>query len=258
MAFLYRRGHSTPMKTQILEKIRTVILLLAFLLFPVTLNYLSPVIPLTGAAAGIVSGSILIFCLQFIVAVFLGRSFCSWMCPGGFIGDQVGRSRNKRVSPRRIGWIKFAVWGLWLALLLFLFRRAGGVKAVHFGYGTEGGLSVTSAPALMAYTMVVLVFFLMSLIFGRRAGCHCLCWMAPFMIIGRKAGLGLGVPSLRLEGHPESCVSCGRCTAVCPMSLDVQALIKTGKIIDNNCILCGRCMAACGPGSISWTWSQSR
>lgn len=244
------------MKTEAFQKIRITVLTLSFILFPVTLNYLSPVVSMMGATAGIVTGSILVFCGQFVIAFFLGRSFCSWLCPGGAIGDQAGQARQKQLPVRNIAWIKFSLWGAWLAMLLFFFRRAGGIRAVRFGYGTEDGLSVTSAPTLVAYTMVVLVFFLMSLAFGRRAGCHTLCWMAPFMIIGRKIGLALRLPSLRLKTHPESCVSCHRCTAACPMSLDVQALVQTGSITDSNCILCGRCVDTCKRGSIGWRWRR--
>ena len=258
MAFPPRRTHTFPMKIQTFQKIRVTILTLSFILFPVTLNYLSPVVSMMGAAAGTITGSIMVFCGQFVIASFLGRSFCSWICPGGAVGDQVGQARKKRLPVRKTAWIKFVIWGFWLSALLFFFRRAGGVQAVRFGYGTEGGLSVTSASTLIAYTMVVLVFFLMGLIFGRRAGCHTLCWMAPFMIIGRKLGLALRLPSLHLQTSPESCVSCGRCTAVCPMSMDVQVLVKSGSITDNNCILCGRCIDTCKRGTIAWAWRSGR
>lgn len=254
MAFFPPEGHNCPMKTKTFQNIRVTVLTLSFILFPVTLNYFSPVISMIGAAAGIVTGSILVFCGQFVLAMFLGRSFCSWVCPGGAVGDQVSRVRKKRLPVGRVAWIKYAVWIPWLGMLLYFFRRTGGIHTVRFAYGTEGGLSVTSVAALMAYTIVVLTFFLMSLIFGRRAGCHTLCWMAPFMIIGRRLGLGLGLPSLRLTTNLESCVSCGRCTAACPMSLDVQTLVQTGGITDNNCILCGRCIDTCKRGTITWGW----
>ena len=39
---------------------------------------------------------------------------------------------------------------------------------------------------------------------GRRAGCHTICWMAPFMIIGRKLRNLVAWPSLRLTA--QSCL----------------------------------------------------
>ena len=258
MAFSSGPDKVRTMKIQTLQKIRISVLTLSLILFPVTLYYLSPVVSLMGAAAGIVTGSVLVFCAQLIIALFLGRSFCSWLCPAGAIADQMAFARSRRVRVKRLAWIKYGVWGFWLAALLYFFRRAGGIQAVHFGYETEGGLSVASVPGLISYTMVVLAFFLISLAAGRRAGCHSLCWMAPFMIIGRRLGLVLRVPSLRIKTNPESCVSCGLCTSACPMSLEVETLVKTGSITDNNCILCGRCIAACQKNSLSWSWRNGR
>ena len=247
---------SMAMNTKTFQKIRLGVLAASTVLFPVTFYYLSPVISIGAGAAGIVSGSLLVFLLQFLTGMILGRSFCSWLCPGGGIQDQVGRSRTKRVTVARVAWMKYAVWGIWLVALFFFFRRAGGIQDVQFAFGTEMGLSTTSVQALIAYSIVCLAFFLLSLIFGRRSGCHTLCWMAPFMVIGRKLGFALRLPSLHLATRPESCVSCGRCNAVCPMSLDVQRLVQRGYITDNNCILCGSCMDTCRKETIGWAWRR--
>ena len=211
---------------------------------------------MNASTLGIVSGSLIVFLFLFFTSMFLGRSFCSWLCPTGGIQDQVGQSRSKRVGVAKIAWIKYGVWGIWLAMLFFFFRRAGGIRGVQFAFATEMGLSTTSIQALIVYAIVVLVFFLLSLIFGRRTGCHTLCWMAPFMVIGRKLGLVLKIPSLHLATSLSSCVSCGQCNSACPMSLDVSELVKKGEIIDNNCILCGRCMDTCTKDSIAWAWNR--
>ncbi len=47
----------------------------------------------------------------------------------------------------------------------------------------EKEISVTDLNGLIAYVLVVIVFFLLALIIGRRSACHTICWMAPFMII---------------------------------------------------------------------------
>lgn len=242
------------MTAQNFQKIRIGFITFSTILFPVTFYYFSPVIPIGGSTLGIISGSIIMFLLMLITSMVLGRSFCSWMCPAGGIQDQAGLSRTKTVAVRKISWMKYVIWGTWLGMLLFFFRRAGGVKGIDFAFSTEMGLSTTSVQALIAYSMVVIVFFGVSLIFGRRAGCHTLCWMAPFMVIGRKLGFALKVPSLHLSTSRQNCVSCGRCTSACPMSLPVQELVQQGKITDNNCILCGKCMNTCRKDVIAWSW----
>lgn len=239
------------------RKIRMVILTLSTILFPVTFYYLSPVIPLHGSTAGVVTGSLIVFLFLFLASLFIGRSFCSWLCPAGGIQDQVGAARSAPVPVRMISWMKYVVCGLWLGMLFFFFRRAGGIQGVRFAYRTEFGMSTTSVQALIVYSMVVLVFFLLSLIFGRRTGCHTICWISPFMVIGRRIGLATGVPSLRLNADSDNCVACGRCNTTCPMSLDVQTLVKTGSITDNNCILCGRCIDTCKQDVLAWTWRKT-
>lgn len=66
------------MKIQTFQKIRVTILTLSFILFPVTLNYLSPVVSMMGAAAGIITGSIMVFCGQCIDTCKRGTIAWAW------------------------------------------------------------------------------------------------------------------------------------------------------------------------------------
>ena len=50
----------------------------------------------------------------------------------------------------------------------------------------------------ITYLTVVGIFFGLAVLAGRRAGCHTICWMAPFMIIGRKIRNLAAWPLLRL------------------------------------------------------------
>ena len=237
-----------------LQKLRIGVVTLSLILFPVTFYYFSPVISIMAGIVGIISGSIIVFLVLLAAGMVFGRSFCSWLCPAGRIQDQAAITRPRGVNVKRISWIKYVVWGTWLGMLLYFLRRAGGVKTVDFLFATVSGFSTTSIYALITYSIVVLVFFTLALVFGKRAGCHTICWIAPFMVIGRKIGLALRVPSLYLSAEPESCVSCGRCTAGCPMSLPVEEEVARGRITDNNCILCGACIEKCKKGSIRWAW----
>lgn len=244
------------MKKQNLQKIRTVVITISTVLFPFTFYYLSPAIPLGGSTMGILSGSLVVFAVLFVLSMFLGRTFCSWVCPAGGIQDQIGQGRTKKVPVKKINWMKYAVWGIWLAGLLYFFREAGGIKEIRFAYQTEHGLSTTSFQSLVVYGMVVLTFIILSLVFGRRTGCHTICWISPFMILGRKIGLALPLPSLHLKTLPETCVDCSFCRTACPMSLNVPELVRDGKITDDDCILCGKCLTACRKETIAWAWRK--
>lgn len=65
------------------QRVRRLVLLVSFLLFPVTIFYFSPALIIEGALAGAVVGSTLAFSLQFLLALVLRRAFCGWVCPAG-------------------------------------------------------------------------------------------------------------------------------------------------------------------------------
>ncbi len=93
--------------------------------------------------------------------------------------------------------------------------------------------------------LVFLVLLLTTAFLGRGS------WLAGLGFLFRRAGgvrgleLAFGLPSLRVRSKPESCVSCGRCDAACPMSLPVSRLLAAGRIASSDCILCGECVDGC-------------
>ncbi|MFP4364388.1 MAG: 4Fe-4S dicluster domain-containing protein [Spirochaetia bacterium] len=139
-------------------------------------------------------------------------------------------------------------------MLFFFFRRAGGIQAVQLGYFTEHGFSTTDLHSLIVYTLVVLLFFILSLILGKRGACHTIYWIAPFMVLGKKLGSIGKIPSLTLKTDPNACVSCRRCDSACPMSLNVSVLVKDGRLTHSDCILCGNCVDTCAKGAIKFSW----
>jgi polyferredoxin len=229
-----------------------------FLLLPVTLYYFSPVLSLQAAATGIVAGSVIVFGLLLLSSLFVGRLFCGWACPAGGAQELVGILRRSPPLRKRIGWVKWLVWAPWFLGLIYLFVRAQGVRRVDFLYQTRSGVSVTDLPGLIAYVSVVSTFALLALVVGRRAGCHTLCWMAPFMVIGRRVRNVLAWPALRLKTNPAACVQCGTCTRACPMSIDVTRRVRTGRLETQDCILCGNCVDTCEHSAIRYTFSGGR
>ncbi len=82
--------------------------------------------------------------------------------------------------------------------------------------------------------------------------------MAPFMILGRKLRNALNTPALRLAAEKDNCISCHRCDKVCPMSLGVQELVRSGSMETCECILCGSCVDACPKDVIRYSFSRGK
>ena len=238
---------------------RRVLLIASLLLLPVTLYYFSPALSLQGAASGVASGSVLLFAGLFVSALVLGRAFCGWACPMGGLQELTALLRGRAVARRRVRWIKYLVWGPWFLLLVYFTVRAGGFHRVHFTYQTWHGVSVSDLQGLLTMLAVATVFFVPAIAAGRRASCHTLCWIAPFMIAGRALRNLAAWPSLLLRpARQEACQQCGECTSACPMSIEVSAGVKAGSLETTDCILCGSCVDACPRRVIRYSFSAGR
>jgi polyferredoxin len=246
------------------QRTRKALLIISFLLFPITMNYLSPYVIIDGASQGIVNGSLVVFGLMFVSALIFGRLWCGWVCPAGAISEICFPVNDRAVSPKKIDWIKWAIWIPWIGVIVASAVAAGGYRRVDLLLDTQNGISVAGSPdrpiviAYIIYYFVIALFVGASMAFGRRAGCHSLCWMAPFMILGRKLRNWAAWPALRLKAAPDRCSDCKTCTANCPMSLNVNAMVRQGHMEHNECILCGSCVDNCPKHAIEYSFSSGK
>jgi ferredoxin-type protein NapH len=246
------------------QRIRKGVLLLSFLVFPLTMNYFSPYLIIDGASQGIASGSMIVFGLMFLSALVVGRLWCGWACPAGALGEMCFPVNDRPVNVKKIGWIKWAVWIPWIAIIAAAAVMAGGIRQVDPLLGTEGGISLAGSadrPIVFAYIIyfgVIGLFALLAVFAGRRAGCHTVCWMAPFMILGRKVQSAAALPALRLRAQPDRCGDCHTCSNNCPMSLDVNGMVKLNQMENSDCILCGSCVDNCPTRAIRYAFELNK
>ena len=226
------------------QKLRKGIILTTFFLFPAVFYYLSPVIIIHAVLDRVVNGSLIIFFLMFISALFLGRAYCGWVCPGAGCQEAIFLARDKKVTKGNL--VKWIIWIPWIGTIILLAIRHGGYRKIDFFYRTTHGLSIGDFYSLIAYLCVLLLLIVIpSFVFGRRSFCHHICWMAPFMILGRKIRNSVNWASLELKADPENCTRCRSCTKNCPMSLPVDIMVTNNKMENTECILCGTCVDAC-------------
>jgi polyferredoxin len=192
-----------------------------------------------------VNGSLIVFGLMFVAALFVGRLWCAWACPAAGMMEACFMVTTKPVRGGRLNWIKWGIWIPWIAVIVMAVVSSGGYHSVNFFHLTESGISVDQPLKYIIYFMVLIPIFVLSLTAGRRAFCHYGCWMAPFMILGHKLRNWLNTPALRLQIQNDACNHCKQCNRACPMSLDVHAMVQSGQMAHSECILCASCIDTC-------------
>lgn len=168
---------------------------------------------------------------------------------------------NRPVQGRKIDWIKWAIWIPWVAIIVWMVIQAGGYRSMDLLLDTQNGISVAGSAdrpiffSYLIYYIVIGLFVGLAALVGRRAGCYTICWMAPFMMIGRWIRNRFGWPSLRLVANAIACSDCKLCTKTCPMSLDVNGMVEVEKMEHSECILCGTCVDNCAKKAIHYSFS---
>ena len=233
------------------QKIRKGLIIFSFLLFPATFFYLSPYKIIEATIEGIINGSFIFFIVQFLSSLFFGRGFCGWVCPGAGCQEALFQVNDKMI--KKGDFVKWIIWIPWICAIIIIAAMKGGYTKIEPLYQTKFGLSITNVYTLIAYLIVVLLIALPSLIAGRRSFCHFICWMAPFMILGRKLRNIFKWPALQLSAESEKCKHCKTCETNCPMSLPVEQMVIQNCMEKAECILCGTCIDNCREGVIKFS-----
>jgi ferredoxin-type protein NapH len=242
-----------------LKNVRRFCLLISFLLLPVTLNYFSPYLIVDGIVNKIAGGAFFIWTLMFISSLIFGRAFCSYVCPYG--GEQMILDRAIEKPLKRVELLKklrITLGVLWItAIIVLLIVKKGFIRA-DFLYLTEQFVSGDNWMKLVGYYVIAVGILILPLIMGKRASCHYLCPMSILNITGTKIKNKLNIPSLRLSSNSGNCKSCRSCNKVCPMSLDVMGMVKSGEVDSTECILCGECSKVCAHNAISRIYGRKQ
>ena len=80
------------------SKLRILSAWIAFLFFPITLNFFSPYVSIDGAMNGIIAGSVIVFGLMAMTALFFRRAWCSYLCPLSAVFEA-----SEKINDRKIG-----------------------------------------------------------------------------------------------------------------------------------------------------------
>ncbi len=189
--------------------------------------------------------------LPVLVALGLGRVFCSWICPMGLLSDITATLR--RIAGR-------------YGIQFFSLKLSSKLKYVVLAVGVlfSVGLSVSFfypiyppriicdfiRDLLVGELQVYGIAFiggliLVELLFVDRFWCRCLCpGGALYSLLGK-------VRLLRVRRNELNCDDCGECDIVCPHQLAPSHLSLGGE-----CDNCGLCKTKCPADALHFTFAR--
>ena len=214
----------------------------------------------------------------FLVATFLGRSLCGWVCPFGLVQDLMGyvKKRHLEVSARTHNWMIYIKY-LVLLVVLVVSGSMAAMLASGSGEGFSSALGVFAqapfnalSPADTLFAVIPNgIFNLVNNVDSFVAGALAvrpLLW-ARFVILGAVLVFAAYVPRswckyfcphgailaflnrfsfLGLTRDPLKCTKagCNDCVQACPMNVPILDL-PWEKFTHPECIYCLKCADAC-------------
>lgn len=206
---------------------------------------------LGGLVSGIAPGMRLLAggCLALCVAFFLGRIFCSWLCPYGLFSELVTALRltpDDKMLKKRAFSIKVLLLAhglgfvvLFNAPMLVMLSQPGQMSLMPQAV-LEWLAHPEYAAALLSLASVPLIALCLELLTGKRLWCRFVCPQS--VLLGLAAScLPRTIPGLHLVWQASRCTCKGEspCQNACKLGCNPR------KIVRRDCSLCGDCAHAC-------------
>ena len=243
------------------ETLRRIILTISAIMMPLIIFFVSPVVALMAAADGTIAACTIVLLSLFILAMFLGRFWCGWLCPCGGMQDLIGMIFKKKTQRGTLDTLKVVIFIFWFGAIVLLYIFAGGILSVNLHYQLDNGINGLFPGMFYVSFIIIAILVIITAIYGSRSFCRYICPVGVFLKFGKDTGRKLKIPQIGIAFHSRSCTNCGKCTQSCPMGVWV---VKPNTFGTNspNCINCFVCSDACRTGSlrleISRDWKEKR
>ncbi len=191
-----------------------------------------------------------IFLAIVLMSIVFGKSFCSWLCPVGYISELIGdfgekviyRLFHKKITlPKYIDYplrsLKYLLLGFFVYSIFFLMTISSVRAFLDSPYNQAADLKMYYFFADISRLALIVIgsLFLLS-VFIRNFWCRFLC---PY---GALLGLISFLSPTRIQRNPVSCIDCGLCYKACPSGIKVD---KAKTVLSDECTSCLSCIDAC-------------
>ena len=205
---------------------------------------------LTGEVHYAHPAGMFIFFAILLVSLVFGKSFCSWLCPVGFLSELVGDAGERflkkvfKFKLRIPGWldyplrsIKYLLLGFFVFSIFFLMATMAVRAFLDSPYNLSADVKMFYFFANISRTSLIVLsaLFILS-IFVRSFWCRFLC---PY---GALLGIMNFISPNKIKRNTSSCIDCGLCTKACPSSIKVDKVIT---VWSDECTTCMNCVDAC-------------
>jgi polyferredoxin len=159
--------------------------------------------------------------------LIFGRGWCGYACWTAMVLDLLPY-RTPAGPRKRIGWIRYVVFGASLLFVATLFfAQVADMERIMFWSFIVGNLLYYAVGIGLAH-----------LFKDNRAFCKYVCPVTVFLKPASHLAL------VRVTCDETRCVSCGACKRVCPMDVDVTDNSRSRRN-GTECILCLECVKSC-------------
>ncbi|MBF0614090.1 MAG: 4Fe-4S binding protein [Magnetococcales bacterium] len=229
--------------------------------------------PLTALAGVLTSHTLyqgLAFALVILIpTLFLGRFFCSWICPLGILNQAVSHLWHRRRAVEAweenryrplyrlkyyllVVMLVFAAFGsLQIGLLdpIALIYRSFSLSFLPAVDHVAGGWFYTNAPVFQGGVLIggILLLILLANRFITRFWCRALC---P---LGALLGWCSQWSVLRIRRDVDACNQCKQCLKACQGAADPDGAVRV-----TECHLCMNCIEACGTQALHYGLARER
>ncbi|MDO8549168.1 MAG: 4Fe-4S binding protein [Ignavibacteria bacterium] len=200
----------------------------------------------TGELHSAHPAGIFIFFGIVLMSLVVGKSFCSWLCPVGFLSELIGdfgeKIFKKKIKlPKFLDYplrsLKYLMLGFLFYSVLFLMSSLAVKSFLDSPYNLVSDIKMYYFFAdISRFALIVIsILFILSIVI-RNFWCRYLC---PY---GALLGILNFLSPTKIKRNPVSCIDCGLCAKACPSFIKVD---KVKTVLSDECTSCFNCIDVC-------------